>query len=79
MRSRLLLTALLLLPLLTACAGQPCDELAALQAERDERRQQYADLVAPGTAPGDVTAQADEELHAFERRVYDLEQQCEDA
>ena len=72
MPTRLLLPALLL----TGCGGTPCDALPALQAERDAARQAYAELVAPGTASGEVTERADEELHALERRAYDVEQEC---
>lgn len=72
----LMLAALVLVPLLAGCAGRSCDELPALRAERDAARQDYADLVSAGTAPPEVTAPADEELHEVERTVFDAEQAC---
>ena len=60
----------------TGCSGSDCDELPALQAEREERRAAYLELVRRG-ADDEETSRADEELHAFERRVYELEQSCE--
>ena len=70
-----LVVAVLAAAALSGCSGRPCDDLPALQAEREERRAAYAELVRSG-APPDATAAADEELHAFEGRVYDLEQTC---
>lgn len=73
---RLLLVPPLVAGLLAGCSGTPCGALPALQAERQQERAAYAELVRPGTAPADVTERADEELHALERRVYDIEQEC---
>ena len=74
MTRRLVIAALALSPLLAGCAGQPCEDLPRLLAERDAARQDYAELVVDGTAPPEVTGPADDALHAVERRVYDLEQ-----
>ena len=57
--------------------GQPCEDLPALRAERDEARADYLQLVRSATVSPDETEEADGELHALERRVYDLEQGCE--
>ena len=72
---RRLLAGALLLALTSGCAGSSCDELPALQAEREAERAAYLELARSG-APGDVTAEADDRLHALERRVHDLEQRC---
>ncbi len=69
------LAALLTVASLTGCAGSSCDDLPALQAEREQRRAAYLELARSG-APVDETTRADEELHAFERRVFDAEQEC---
>ena len=61
---------------LSGCSGQPCEDLPALQAEREDRRAAYAELVESGAGP-EQTGAADEELHAFEGRVFDLEQSCD--
>jgi len=63
--------------LLTGCSGQPCDDLAALQAEREQRRAEQQRLVDERTATDDEIAAADDRLHAFERRVFELEQSCD--
>ena len=79
MRPRLPFLALLLVaPLLGACSGRPCGDLPALTAERDAARAAYARLVEPGTAPPEVTAEADDDVHVLDRRVYELEQACRD-
>jgi hypothetical protein len=70
------LPVLLVAVLLGGCAGQPCGDLAGLRAERDEARAAYARLVEPGSAASELTAKADEDLHALDRRVFDLEQSC---
>lgn len=72
---RLLLVVLVATASLSGCAGSPCDDLPALQAEREQRRAAYLELARSG-APVDETTRADEELHAFERRVFDAEQEC---
>lgn len=69
------LGAVLALAALTSCSGVSCDELPGLQAEREQRREAYLKLAATD-APPEETGRADEELHAFERRVYDIEQSC---
>ena len=61
---------------LTGCSGRSCDGLPALQAEREQRRTAYLELARSGTATPDETAAADDRLHAFERRVFELEQSC---
>ncbi len=63
-------------PLLAGCAGSSCDDLPALRAERDAARQDYLEL-SSGGAGDKVTAAADEELHALDARVYDLERSCQ--
>ena len=70
-------TAVVLLLGLPACSGTDCDALPGLQAEREQRRQAYLELASSGASP-ERTTEADGELHAFERRVHDLEQQCAD-
>ena len=72
----------MLLPLLVAlvlagCGDSACDDLARMQAERDAARAAYLELARSGGATAADTERADEELHALERRVYDVEQQCE--
>ena len=76
-RVRHLLPALALVPLLAGCSGQSCDGLDALRAERDAARQDYQELVGPGTVSPERAEEADDALHALERRVYDLEQSCD--
>ncbi|MCW2681486.1 MAG: hypothetical protein JWM62_2887 [Frankiales bacterium] len=71
-----LLTAALTAALVTGCSGQSCDELGALQAEREERRAAHTALIGTSASDGEI-GEADDRLHAFERRVYDLEQSCE--
>ncbi len=65
----------LAVPLVAGCAGRSCGDLPELRAERDAARKAYVELTA-GSAAAYVTEQADEELHALEGRVYDLEQSC---
>lgn len=61
--------------LLTGCSGTDCDELPALRAERDAARVAYQELTS-GAATEEQTTAADEELHALDARVFDLEQSC---
>ena len=58
------------------CSGRSCDELAGLQAERTAQRAAYLELAQSGTASPDETTRADAELHAFEQRVLEVEQDC---
>ena len=74
MLQRLLVLGLAV-PLVAGCAGGACGDLPALRAERDAARQAYVELTA-GSAAANVTERADEELHALEGRVYDLERSC---
>jgi hypothetical protein len=60
---------------LAGCSASSCDELPALQAEREQRRVAYLELAESGASP-EETGRADEELHEFERRVYDIERRC---
>ena len=69
--------AVVLLLGLPGCGGTDCDALPALQDEREQRRQAYLELAGGGASP-ERTTEADEALHAFERQVLDLEQQCAD-
>lgn len=75
---RLLLALLAVAPLITGCAGRSCADLPALRAERDQARTGYGQLTAPGTAPPEITEQADADVHMLDRRVYDTEQACRD-
>ena len=72
---RVLLAALASVPL-AGCAGASCGDLPALRAERDEARAAYGRLIAE-PAPAEVTEQADADVHALDRRVFDVEQACE--
>jgi hypothetical protein len=63
--------------LLSGCAGNTCDDLPALRAERDQARADYLELVQSGQASPEETGDADDELHRVERQVFDLEQSCE--
>lgn len=74
--ARILVVVALVLGL-PGCAGTDCAALPGLQAERDQRRQAYLELASSGASP-EQTTQADGALHAFERRVFDLEQECAD-
>jgi hypothetical protein len=60
---------------LAGCSASSCDELPALQAEREQRRDAYLKLAESGASP-EETGRADEKLHDFERRVYDTERRC---
>ena len=60
---------------IAGCSGTSCDDLDALRAEREQRRAAYLALAASSASP-EETGAADAELHAFERRVYDLENSC---
>lgn len=62
--------------LTTGCAGTSCQRLGALQAERDEARAQYLELVGSGTATAEQTSAADADVHNLDRRAFDLEQDC---
>ena len=73
---RVLLVALAIVPL-TGCAGASCGDLPALRAERDEARAAYGRLIAAEPAPAEVTEQADADVHALDRQVFDVEQACE--
>ena len=63
--------------LLPGCSGTDCDELDGLRTERDAARVAYQELTSSGTATEAETTEADEELHALDARVYDLEQSCD--
>ena len=58
------------------CSGQPCGELPALLAKRDAARAAYLDLAQSATATPDETEEADAELHALDRRLDEIEQDC---
>lgn len=72
-------TALVVLvaTVLVGCSGTDCDELVGLRAERDAARTAYQELTSSGTATEAQTTTADEDLHALDARVYDLEQSCD--
>jgi hypothetical protein len=74
--SRLLAAAAAVLAL-SGCAGTSCDALAGLRAERDALRTDYLALARSG-ATGAESEAADGRLHALERRVYDLERDCDE-
>jgi hypothetical protein len=57
------------------CAGRSCDDLPSLRAERDRAREAYLALARSDASPAQ-TEQADADLHALERRVHDVEQDC---
>ena len=69
--------ALVVAGVVSGCSGQSCDGLAGMQAERDRLRAAYTDLASGGTAPADEVDAAHDELHAYEKRVYDVEQECD--
>jgi hypothetical protein len=73
---RALLALLLAGTAVTGCSGRSCDGLAAMQAERDDRRKAHLELTRAATSTDADIAAADERLHAYERQVYDLEQGC---
>lgn len=75
MRARALAAVALAL-WLPACSGVSCDDLPALQAERDVARADYEALVRSGTATDEQTTAIDDAVHDVERRVFDLEQSC---
>jgi len=62
--------------LLTGCAGQRCEALPTMRADRDAARAAYLELATSRTATTSQTERADAVLHALERRVHDLEQGC---
>lgn len=74
---RVAVVAALSSALLTGCSGTDCDELPGQRAERDAARAAYQELTASGSATEEQTTTADEELHALDARVFDLEQSCE--
>lgn len=77
LRAGALITAFALYGLLSGCAGeQACDALGTLQAEREQRRADQQQLIEDRTAGDDQIGAADDRLHAFERRVFELEQRC---
>jgi hypothetical protein len=63
--------------LATGCSSRSCDQLAPLQAERDEARAAYSALVATGQADPDELLAVHDDLHELEQRTYELEQSCE--
>jgi hypothetical protein len=63
--------------LLPACGDGACGDLPRMQAERETARADYLELARSGTASAEETGKADDALHALERKVYDVEQQCE--
>jgi hypothetical protein len=73
---RALLALVVAVAALTGCSGRSCDGLAAMQAERDDRREAHQELIRSGTASSTAIGEADDRLHAYERQVYDLEQGC---
>ena len=77
MTLRLLLAASAAAVLLSGCAGQSCDELADMRAERDAARVAYLELARSGTATDAQTEQADTALHRIEQRVHAVEQSCD--
>jgi uncharacterized protein involved in exopolysaccharide biosynthesis len=75
MALRLAVTALVA-AVTAGCSGQTCDELPSLREERDQARAAYLELAQSGGASPAETEQADAELHALERRVFEIEQDC---
>lgn len=66
----------MLAPLLASCAGQSCDRLQQVLAERDQARADYLALVRSGASNAE-TERADGELHTIEQRAFALEQACD--
>lgn len=62
---------------MAACSSSSCEDLPALQAQRDAERAAYLELARSG-ASSEVTGPADDTLHELERRVYEAEQRCAD-
>lgn len=74
---RAVIAAVLVLPATAACSSTSCEDLSALQAQRDAERAAYLKLVQSG-ASSEVAGAADDKLHELERRVYEAEQRCAD-
>lgn len=61
----------------TGCSGQSCDRLGPLQAERDDARSAYSELVEAGRASDEELLSAHDGLHELEQRTHELERSCE--
>ena len=75
-----LLLAGAVLATVTACGGDSCDGLPALERERDEARAAYSAVVADeaaGRASGDDVDAAHEVMHGLDVRYADAAERCE--
>ena len=69
------LTLLVLASSLSGCAGESCDGLGDLQAERDAARTSYQAQLDVGSESERLARH--DALHELEQRAYRLEQSCE--